>query len=152
MKVGEDFFQYIPNNFLQSFNENFDFALNGNIIKTEKQFNAPNGNLNWFEFLFYPVLDDSKKIIGVAINSTSIDDRKKAEFKVIEQYQKLKMIANMQSHDLRAPLTNILGIVNVVDLIKNRITDPELLELIEGISTNALSLDTIIKKIVNATS
>ena len=151
MKIGDDLLQFVPNNFLKSFNESFDLALNGSIIKTEKNYDSPNSKLNWFEFLFYPVYDDSNKIIGVVINSTSIDDRKKAEFKVLDQYQQLKKIANFQSHDLRAPLSNILGIVNAINLIKDKNTDLEVLELIEGLSTNALNMDTIIKKIVNST-
>jgi len=151
MKIGDDLLQFIPDNFLKSFNESFDLALNGSIIKTEKNYDSPNSKLNWFEFLFYPVYDDSNKIIGVVINSTSIDDRKKAEFKVLDQYQQLKKIANFQSHDLRAPLSNILGIVNAINLIKDKNTDLEVLELIEGLSTNALNMDTIIKKIVNST-
>ncbi len=152
MKVGDDFLQYIPINFLKSFTENFNLALNGSIIKTEKEFNAPNGNVNWYEFLFYPVFDESHKIIGVVINSTSIDDRKKAELKVLKQYEQLKKIAYLQSHDLRAPLSNILGIMNVINLLKNKNTDPELTELLEGLSTNTLKIDTIINEIVLATT
>jgi PAS domain-containing protein len=86
MKVGDDVLQYVPANFLKLFNENFDLALNGNIIKIEENYNTPNEEIHWYEFLFYPVFDNSNKIIGVVINSTSIEERKKAEFKVLGQY------------------------------------------------------------------
>ncbi len=152
MKVGEELLHYIPDNLLTSFNENFDLALNGSIIKSEQNYNTPNGKINWYEFLFYPVFDDSNKIIGVVINSTSIEERKKAELKVLGQYQQLKKIASLQSHELRAPLSNILGIVNVINLFKKIDTDPEFIELIEGLSINALNMDTIIRKIVSATA
>jgi len=108
MKVSDDVLQYVPANFFKLFNENFDLVLNGNVIKIEENYNTPNGEIHWYEFLFYPVFDDSNKIIGVVINSTSIEERKKAEFKVVGQYQQLKKIASFQSHELRAPLSNIV--------------------------------------------
>jgi PAS domain S-box-containing protein len=49
-------------------------ALNGEIVKREIPING-----FWFEITLYPVHDERNNLIGFSMNSTNIDERKKAE-------------------------------------------------------------------------
>ena len=109
------------------------------------------GNSIWMEFNYYPVFNDSNVLLGVSLNATIINDRKIAELKVKEQNEKLKKIAFIQSHELRAPLTNIMGVVELLDIFKEKIDSPEIFVLLRALSETAEQMDTIIKKIVGAT-
>ncbi|MBL7760656.1 MAG: PAS domain S-box protein [Sediminibacterium sp.] len=148
---GNDFRQYVPDHLLNKFLKNFNVALQGGIVKSEEIIRAQNGGSVWAEFLYYPVLDDDGNLLGVVINSTIIDDRKKAELKVKAQYEQLKKIAHMQSHELRAPLTNIMGVVNVLNMLKQKVADPEIIELLNSLEKSTTKMDDIIKQIVDAT-
>lgn len=148
---GTDFRQYVPDHLLDKFQRNFNTALLGGIVKSEEMIVGRNGGSVWVEFLYYPVLDDEGTLLGVVINSTIIDDRKKAELKVKAQYEQLKKIAYMQSHELRAPLTNIMGVVNVLNMLKQKVVDPEIVELLDSLEKSTAKMDDIIKQIVDAT-
>lgn len=148
---GNNFMQYVPDHLKEKFLKNFNTALQGGIVKSEELITSWNGTAVWAEFLYYPVLDDDGNLLGVVINSTIIDDRKKAELKVKAQYEQLKKIAYIQSHELRAPLTNIMGVVNVLNLMKQKVVDPEMIELLNSLEKSTAKMDDIIKQIVDAT-
>ncbi|MFZ2783190.1 MAG: PAS domain S-box protein, partial [Sediminibacterium sp.] len=149
--AGEDFLHFVPPHLLEKFKTNFSTALKGGTVKSEELIKVYNGDSVWVEFLYYPVLDDEKNLLGVVINSTIIDKRKRAELKVKTQYEQLKKIAHMQSHELRAPLTNIMGVVNVLNMLKQKVNDPEIIELLNTLAQSTSKMDSIIKQIVEAT-
>jgi PAS domain S-box-containing protein len=78
-----------------------------------------------------------------------ITQRKRDENLLKEQNQKLMRVAHLQSHIVRKPVANILGIIHLLD-IENP-TDPTNLELIPKLETAARELDTIITEIVQNT-
>lgn len=151
LKLETDIRAYINDSAIVDFVSNFKMAISGEIIKLERSILSKEGKAFWFEFLYYPVYDDQNRLVGVALNSANIDTRKKAELKVLNQLERLKKIAYLQSHELRAPLTNIMGIINVIHLLLPEMVDPELLELLEGLLSNAQKMDQIVKQIVEGT-
>lgn len=62
------------------------------------------------------------------------------------QNEKLKQIAWTQSHVLRAPLSRMLGIINVIQDVQNQNLD--LPFWIEQLRTSTLEMDEIVKRIV----
>ncbi len=151
LKIGAPIQDYIPRYLFDDFEINFNKALQGGIIKSEQHLQLNKTESVWVEFFYHPVFDETNHLLGVSINSTLIDERKKAELKVLEQYEQLKKIAYLQSHELRAPLTNIMGSIDVLSILKEKISDPELLEVLDGIKSSAVKMDEIIKKIVRST-
>lgn len=81
------------------------------------QFEFPNGEKGWFDLSIQPVPE------GIFILSEDITKRKKAEQELILNNQKLRK-ANMEldrfvystSHDLRAPLSSMLGLVQLLEM------------------------------------
>lgn len=149
--IDADFSNYVPKELDQYFKEHFERALSGEKLTTERPVALLNGDVLWFEFLYYPVYSEVGDMLGVAINITNIDARKKAEMKLLQQYDRMREIAYLQSHEARAPLSNILGLINVLMLYTEKTNDPEILQVLELLNISATKLDTVIQKIVSNT-
>jgi PAS domain S-box-containing protein len=65
------------------------------------------------------------------------------------QNNKLREIAHIQSHIVRAPLATIMGLTHI---FKEKITDVRTEEIIDGIIVSSEKLDNVIREIVNKTS
>ena len=99
-------------------------ALNGEISKGE--FPIPNiktGHSVWWLAVFMPAYDSDGNIFGVVANSTNINDIKRAELKLKKQFEELQKTNHeldhfvySVSHDLRAPLASILGLITVAEM------------------------------------
>ncbi|HMK07342.1 MAG TPA: hypothetical protein VK476_07425, partial [Flavobacterium sp.] len=61
----------------------------------------------------------------------------------------LKEIAWQQSHEVRAPLAKILGLINLI--ADHNPTDPAYREMVNHLKSSAIELDEIIKKVVRQT-
>jgi len=151
LHVGANFMHYVMPELRESFQENFNRALSGEKLTTERPVVLPNGDAMWFQFLYYPVYSEKGDMMGVAMNITNIDGRKKAEMKLLQQYDKMREIAYLQSHEARAPLSNILGLINVLTLYTEKTNDPDILQVLEHLNVSATRLDTVIQKIVSNT-
>lgn len=77
-------------------------------------------------------------------------EKKIAEERINTQHKKLLDIAFLQSHQIRRPVADILGLIGMFNL-KNP-GDPENIEILSRLETTALDLDTIIREIVQKTS
>lgn len=105
----------------------------------------PDGDVKWFYRYYYPTYNSQGILNGFVTASTDITDLKTKEFEIKKRDQQLREIAKIQSHEIRRPLANVLGLVAVLkdDLYKESV---ELhLELLEK---SAEELDKVIRKIV----
>jgi len=85
-------------------------------------------------------------VIGVVIDIT---ERNKAQQKVLEQNEKLEKIAFIQSHILRRPLANILGLWELIQIeIQHNGGSIRLNELMEHLADSVRQTDDVIKEIV----
>lgn len=101
-----------------------------------------NGKLYWEEVIISPVRNDNDEIINfLAIKSDITKQKKTAE--------KLRKIAWDQSHQVRGPLTDILGIINVIKL---DISFEEKIELLSHLEKAAKQLDQAIHKVIDETN
>jgi PAS domain S-box-containing protein len=96
------------------------------------------------------VYDTNGMPIGIEGTLHDITQRKKNENLLKEQNQKLMRVAHLQSHIVRKPIANVIGIINLLDL--ENPNDPTNLELIPQLETASRELDTIISEIVENTS
>ncbi|TAG30533.1 MAG: PAS domain S-box protein [Sphingobacteriia bacterium] len=149
--IGADIRDHIHPTVLPIFMSRFNSALNGKIIKSERTVQLNTGKEIWFEYLYYPVYDSQNLLVGVALNTTNIDIRKTAELKVLDQLKRFKKIAFLQSHELRAPLANIMGVVNVLNLLLPKTESSDTIELLNGLIENAKKMDSIVQQIVKGT-
>ncbi|WP_300566212.1 response regulator [Flavobacterium sp.] len=77
-------------------------------------------------------------------------EKKNAEEKINQQHKKLLEVAFLQSHQIRRPVADILGLIDAFDM-KNS-ANPENSEIIARLKITAEDLDNIIRDIVKKTN
>jgi PAS domain S-box-containing protein len=100
-----------------------------------------NGDLFWEEVIISPVRNEKGEIINFLAIKNDITNQKKT-------IEKLRKIAWDQSHQVRGPLTDILGIINVIKL---DISIQEKVELLSHLEKAAKHLDLAIHKVIEET-
>ncbi|TDH25552.1 PAS domain S-box protein [Segetibacter sp. 3557_3] len=99
---------------------------------------------------FNPIYNDKKTIIGVGCHLHDITQRRRYEKRIEEQNKKLREIASFTSHSVRAPLANLLGLIEAID--HYNFADPGNQQLLQYIHASAERLDMVIKDIVKQTA
>jgi PAS domain S-box-containing protein len=149
-------------------------ALKGELFSSERQINRPHYADRYIETTYNPIFDKKKKVIGAAVFVRDITQRKKSEEKLrvlndglisqnwqlAQQEAELKIILEelsernfeldqlmyKTSHDLRSPLSSILGLINLAHLEKNKENYPGYFTKIEG---RVKKLDEFIRSMLN---
>jgi len=112
---GTDIRTFIHETHFENFTENYNNALNG-ISNISEKYLTYEQTAIWWYMTYEPAYNQTGEIIGVSLNATDITKRISQEKLVITQNESLKKIAFMQSHELRRPVSTIMGIM---DLIKS---------------------------------
>jgi PAS domain S-box-containing protein len=143
VQIGENILDYILPEYRAEFEAFFSRVLLGENITVEKT-----DGIGWWQFSMYPVYDEQQQIIGIAHNAQDITERKKREVKILQQNETLHQIAWQQSHELRGPVANILGLCDLLKNYKNE-TEEMKEKYIDSILKVTQELDKIIHKIVH---
>ncbi len=111
------------------------------------------GSVFWINFSMIPVTNkdgEHSHWISIQRDVTEIKEKEKEREQLIRELTKnnndLKQFSYITSHNLRAPLSNLTGLLNLIDDIP--IENPELKELIEGFSTSTHLLNETINDLV----
>jgi PAS domain-containing protein len=139
---GFDFTKQLVPQTKKEFLEQFSQALAGKTSSTEDKLTFPSGKEIWFRLTMAPAKSIAGETYGVTLNFVNIDILKKSEMQ-------LKEIAWQQSHTVRKPLSNILGLV---ELMKDEKDYGKMQELYNLLQQSAMELDEKIKDIVSRTA
>ncbi|MGH7739717.1 MAG: PAS domain S-box protein, partial [bacterium] len=90
--VGQSLGGTLAEPMLGFFSENFRKALQEGPQISERQLDDLDGESHWYEFQYYPVLDEEGKTTAVCLTTTLIDDRKKAEDSLRESEERFRRI------------------------------------------------------------
>lgn len=104
-----------------------------NPASIENEFVYPDGSRGWFELKIEPVPE------GIFILSTDISERVRVDRARQIHISKLEDMLFMTSHRVRQPVTQILGISNLLD--QNKPSEQELVKITQGMKSAASSLD-----------
>jgi PAS domain S-box-containing protein len=102
-------------------------------IHLENKFTFPDGSTGWFDLSFQPVSE------GIFILSVDITERKQTEIQIYEQNEELRK-ANSEldkfvysvSHDLRAPLLSMQGVVEITEAETSEELTSEHMKMLRG--------------------
>lgn len=107
----------------------------------------------WVQFSMIPIFNNEKKISHWVSIQRDISQEKKSEkekeqlIRELTQNNKdLKQFSYITSHNLRAPLSNLTGLLNLIDTIE--IDDPELREILDGFNKSTQLLNDTINDLV----
>lgn len=112
LREGADIREYVHKSHLEEFVSSCTAALQGQTIVSEQELVYPDRAVYWY-FVYEPAMTPDGTIIGVSYNATDITDRIKQERLIFAQNESLRKIAFMQSHELRRPVSSILGLMNL---------------------------------------
>lgn len=123
----------------ESFTEHREFSLEHRMLKMD------GGSIYVFQkgSVTFNEQGDPVRFVGII---QDISERVKSTRAIQDQNKKLRKIAWMQSHVIRAPLSRIMGLVSILQ--NHNPTPQETSEYLEYITISAEELDSVIKNIV----
>lgn len=137
--------------YLERWKELYKSALKGEEVK-ELIENDSYDDERVLSISLYPIQDADHNVTGVACYSRDVSERFKYLKALESQNEHLKDIAWKQSHLVRAPLANIMGVINLFDFEDMSETlDQETLDLMEIMRESTTKLDDIIHDITKRT-
>lgn len=98
------------------FSQRFENALRGVPVELEREVTMLDGTKQWFKVKYLPAFDREGDIVGVSINLSNIHLRKLQELELIRQNEALTKIGWLQSHEIRRPVTSILGLIQLLEM------------------------------------
>lgn len=151
LRVGDDFEQFLFMGMEDRFHDCFQKALNLQISEMEWQI-VLEGKLVWYYFGFFPVINEKSEVLGVSFIASNIQEKKLAALKNEAYVAELEKIAWKQSHLLRAPVANIIGLSKLLLRNPQRQLSAETKHLLSMISAETEKMDQEIHKIVQYSS
>lgn len=135
----------LPQSYLDKFKMCYELALNGKTFTTVEDL-LVGGELKFSTISFNPVFDKDGKLTGISCHASDITDQRKTLSRIDAQTQLLMEIASIQSHKVRGPVATLLGLIKVFD--KDDPANPDNAEVLQGIESVTLSLDTIVRDVI----
>lgn len=149
LKEGESIMNIFPVGYEEPAKANLDRVLEGFCVEDETALPAPDGSLKWFYSKMSPVYNNKGETIGISIASKDITDRKNHEIErekmtseIIQRNNELEQFAYIISHNLRAPVANIIGCADILE--SGELDAEETREMMNGLSLSVNRLDSVI--------
>ncbi|MCU0436278.1 MAG: PAS domain S-box protein [Raineya sp.] len=120
-------------------------ALEGHYFTEIEEYGEYESHRMYWENRYSPIINEYNEIVGVTVFVTDITERRNSEIKVIQQNERLQSIAWQQSHGVRRPVANILGLI---ELLKADLDMSTRQEYLGYLKESAQQLDHIIHEIV----
>ncbi len=152
LERGKSMVEQIPIHNLKSlWKVRFDAALDGEPGVYQDTYTLDNQR-HIYEIRTFPIIQD-KKVRGVSLFSANITERINAQNQLKEQNEMLKKVNQeldrfvySASHDLKAPLASVLGLINIAKLEKDENARHQYYEMM---AVSIARLDQFIKDIVD---
>lgn len=100
-----------------------------------------------FNLRCYPIVNEAGEVVCVGCFAHNITNRTVHEERIKKQNEQLLEIAWIQSHELRAPLANVLGLLELLKIDDS--SEEQRNEYLHKLEAEAKDLDEIIHKVVS---
>lgn len=118
-------------------------------VNYETRYIGIDGRTCWLAVSMHPILNVDKEILGLSIAAKDITERKNMEFErikitndLIQRNKDLEQFTYIISHNLRAPVANILGLSTLMK--STNITTQIKEECMEGLEKSVKRLDDVV--------
>jgi PAS domain S-box-containing protein len=113
--IGMTVTDLLSDGFLYDFILNFNKARTGERVLEEKLIVHADKKI-WWQFNYDPAFDVDGNIIGISYCAADISELRTSQTKIDERDQSLEAIALIQSHEMRRPVSSILGLIEIFKL------------------------------------
>ncbi|QNL23054.1 PAS domain-containing sensor histidine kinase [Hyphobacterium sp. CCMP332] len=153
LEKGDDILANFPDKLLKEWKERYDLCLKGESKNYFESYDFPGGK-KYFEIKTFPIYAKNE-IHGVGIVAIDISDLQNSKEKLEDQNVKLSKLNNeldsfiyRSSHDLRAPISSVKGLIEISKMEE----DPAIkLQYLEMMGSTMDKLDGFIHEIVDIT-
>jgi PAS domain-containing protein len=120
IKIGSNAKDEFSPTVFESFNQQFEKAKLGSPVKYTRKYLIENEHI-FYEFTFYPIIENGIPIaiahVGIDVTELAIkeENSKNINRQLVLQNQQLNQYSNIISHNLRGPISTLMGIANVID-------------------------------------
>lgn len=136
MIIGDNILDFIHPSSAKIVTESCDRAFADEKFILEKKIGYKDNYITWWSFEFAPAKDSKGNIKGLVFIASDITKRKAYEEKIRSQHKKLMEISAMQAHEVRGPVSTIMGLMSIIKE-ENYVPCKEYLMLLE-ITTDLL--------------
>jgi len=131
------------------FSEMMGAALSGQSLNYENSYQDQGDYPEWYRVSVHPVMDDGGKVVGVVCAANNItrdkvaeSERERLSGQLVQRNKDLDKFAFILSHDLRAPLANMLGLAEM--LKRRNVSESEKCELEDFLFQSVEKLDDVV--------
>jgi PAS domain S-box-containing protein len=149
LKVGGNAFSYFPKNKIPKVKEAVQKVLRNEMVSYETSYDVKDGSVKWYEVLWVGVANEKQTNIGFILAFKDITGRKMADLErdkmtadLIQRYQDLEQFTYIVSHNLRAPVANIIGLSDMLNSSDFNLNESK--EVLTSLETSINILDQII--------
>ncbi len=135
--------------FLVKLERYYNRALAGEYFNVIERLALPGEDPIYNSVFFNPVRAGNEEVEGVACFSINITNIITAEQQILNQNERLRTIAWLQSHKVRGPLSNIMGLSNLMQIESQ--SNPEMQHMLQLMLQATKDLDAIIHEITEKT-
>ncbi|MCF8244467.1 MAG: PAS domain S-box protein [Saprospiraceae bacterium] len=146
---GESIIAYLEEEKKEEAKRSLESVLEGNHLAHESHHRTPDGTEKWFSVRRYPVRNEDGSIIGICIATKEVTQRRQFQMErdrmvaeIVQRNKDLEQYAYIVSHNLRAPVANIVGFSDV--LLNTELEDCEKQDVLEGLDVSIKRLDNVI--------
>ncbi|KAB2917213.1 MAG: PAS domain S-box protein [Bacteroidetes bacterium] len=145
--VGEKaVFEHLPDNRPFAWKSYYERAFKGESFLIDDMYELPETGPVYYEVNFNPIYNENNEIIGAGCFAKEITQRKKNELFIAEQNKQLLEIAWMQSHEVRGPLSTLMGLVALFN--KQDPAGADNIKILQMMEITAKKLDEVVQRIV----
>jgi PAS domain S-box-containing protein len=127
----------------------YEEVMAGKTAEFETHYILQDKTLRWYSVRFSPIHNDSGGIFGLCLAANDVTERKNADLErekmtaeIMQRNKDLEQFAYIVSHNLRAPVANIIG---YADALQNMdLDETETNDMMQGLSVSAQKLDEVI--------
>lgn len=149
LALNEDFTSFLDPVSKSNFLSYFEQCLNRRTLQVEEKFMLfDNSDFTWLLLSFTAHHDSEGKLISVSVCGTEIDQIKKMEQLQEKYLHQLDQLAWKSAHLLRAPVANVMGILNILEDKQLTIYEEEKEFLLSNIKSEMAQLDNTIREMV----
>jgi PAS domain S-box-containing protein len=129
------------------FKELWDTIKSGKVWRSDVRSKAKDGSFFWLDSTIFPIHDENGVITEYFSLRTPINDRKRIEEEQKAYVKDLEKMLFMVSHEVRQPVSQILGTVSLLE--DDNTLSKENSELMANLKISAANLDVFTKKLTS---
>ena len=115
--INHNFHEFLPERVHSFFGEKLNEALAGKTVRFEMYFAYKNSVPMHWDVVKIPLLKN-KKVLGVHMIARDITEKVETQARIFQQNKDLQQFTYMVAHNLRSPLSNAIGLVDVLGTIE----------------------------------